>query len=354
MDATTFRILDALSRRLGEPLSINELTRRIKKIYGTAHYVNIYDRLHILERQGIVSLNRLGRSSIVALNFKNYPTVDLLAEMELRRKQEFLRERVDLQMLFMELDTYGRDWYFVKSICSINPERNIRLNRVELLVLLKNSKDGMLTKDEVISIHVALQKLQSTHNLRIDYLTLETQEFIDFLKFGEKNPITEIVSNKIALISPQAFWIEIKEAIDRGFQIKTEETEMKPAMIAQQDLAYNLERFGYKEFGQEIVQGQRVCIEYIVISILMREDARHIQAIPVILAKNRVNYGLLLFLSQKYGLSGGLLGLLKILQKIKPMKEIEETLKIMSVLKIKEIRANEESIMQTMRLYNVV
>jgi hypothetical protein len=86
----------------------------------------------------------------------------------------------------------------------------------------------------------------------------------------------------------------------------------------------------------------------------MREDARHIQAVPVILAKNRVNYGLLLFLSQKYGLLGELLGLLKVLQKIKPMKEIEETLKIMGVLKIKEIRANEESIMQTMRLYNVV
>jgi len=353
VDTTTFRILDTMSRKLGESLSINELTRGIKKIYGTAHYVNIYDKLHVLARQGIADLNRVGRSSVATLNFKNYLLIDLLTEMELRRKQEFLREHGDLQRLFMELDLYSKDWYLTKSMCLTNPERNVRLNRVELLILLKEAKEELPTQDEVKSIHLALQKLQGAHNLRIDCLTLELQEFIDFLKLGETNPVAEMISNKIAFIYPQAFWVEIKEATDRGFQIKTEEGETKPAMISQQDLSFNLARFGYREFGREVTQGKRICIEYIVTAVLMHEDARHIQAVPIILAKNKVNCSLLLFLSQKYGLSQRLLGLLMVLQKFKPMKEIERTMEIMGILGIEESKADEESIMQKMRLYNV-
>lgn len=36
MDETTFRILDTLSRELGRPPSINELTRKIETLHGTA------------------------------------------------------------------------------------------------------------------------------------------------------------------------------------------------------------------------------------------------------------------------------------------------------------------------------
>jgi hypothetical protein len=92
MDKTTFRILDTLSRDLGTPTSINELTKKIKETHGTAYYKNIYDKIQDLKKQDIISLSEIGKSSIITLNFNNYRLTDILAEMELKKKQEFLKK----------------------------------------------------------------------------------------------------------------------------------------------------------------------------------------------------------------------------------------------------------------------
>ena len=42
MDEATYRILDILSRRLGIPMSINEITKSIGEIHGGAYYANTH------------------------------------------------------------------------------------------------------------------------------------------------------------------------------------------------------------------------------------------------------------------------------------------------------------------------
>lgn len=130
------------------------------------------------------------------------------------------------------------------------------------------------------------------------------------------------------------------------------ENQTNPACISDSDLTYNLARFGYKEFGLTIEQGQRFCIEYIITTLLIQNDARRILAIPIILAKNSARSNLIVFLSQKYGVSGRLLGLMRITHKIKPTKEIGEAIELLEILNAKEIPANEKDILQKMRLYN--
>ena len=106
MDTTTFRILETTSTYLGKSFSINQLTKKIKETYGTAYYANIYKKLHDLETQGIMNLNKLGTSSIVELNFRNYLLIDFLAEMEIKKKNKEKkdarerREHVRLQKKF--------------------------------------------------------------------------------------------------------------------------------------------------------------------------------------------------------------------------------------------------------------
>ena len=352
MDTITFRILDTTSAGLGKSFSINQLTGKIKERHGTAHYVNIYKKLHDLEKQQILDLNKIGKSSIVRLNFQNYLLIDLLTEMEIRKKLEFLQEKTDLQMLLGEMYRYLSKLYCIKSICSMNPKKNMKLNRLELLFLLETSKEDSLTQNEIAKILTELQKLQNKHNLRIDCLLLEEDEFSGLLESDEINPLKEILSDKTVFFCPQAFWDEIREIVDKGIEIRTKESETKPAEIAEMDLINNLARFGYREFGSRIGQGQEFCIEYIITALLMQGDARRIEAIPIILAKHNANSNLLIFLAQKFGLSGRLLGLLKILEKIKPMKETKKTIGLLEALNVEEIKADEESILQKMRLYN--
>ena len=354
MSDATFKILGTLSTGLGNQSSINELTKKIAKTYGAAYYPGIYEKLHEMERDKIINLTKIGTSSIAQLNFENYLLIDLLSEMELKRKQAFLKNRIELQLPFMKITTYCRELSLIKSICAIKPERNATLNRLEFLILLRSSKEENCLQNEINKLRIITKSLQNMHNIRIDYLTLFDDEFFDLLRSEEINPIKEMLSDKIAFLYPQEFWMEIKEAMEKGIQIKFEDKETNPADIREHDLAYNLMRFGYTEIGTEIKQGQKICIEYIITSLLMQEDIRRIEAIPIILAKNNANYNLLTFLSQKYGLSETLLGLLRALEKIKPNKNIEKTIDHLKNMGIKESKFDEKTIMEKMRLYNAI
>ena len=350
MDKTTFRILDILSRDLNSPTSIYQLTKKIKEIHKTAHYKNIYDKIQDLKKQDILNLSEIGKASVITLNFNNYRLTDTLAEMELMKKQEFLKTKTEIQTIFIDIDKEFRGAFpSIESISIIDPENNFKLNRMEFLFLLANFDE----EQTIWSIHSIMKRLQSRYNIKIDYLTMPEKEFLNSLESEESNPLKEMIQNKIAFFSPQDFWISIKTALIKRIRIETEK-ETNPAKITNQNLIYNLDRFGYKEMGLKIEEGKKICIEYIITSILLQDDARRIQAIPILLTKNKINYNILIFLCKKYKKAEKLLGLIKTLNRIKKDRETEYAIKILETMKIIEIKANEKSIEQKMRLYDAV
>lgn len=354
LDDTTFRILNTLARGLGTELSIKALTEKIGELYGSAYYVNIYKKLQQLAKEGVVSLTRMGNSLIVDLNFKEYMITDLLTEVEFRNKQTLLREHKELQMLFLELENYCRELLFVRSISIIKPHKNIRLNRAELLFLIRaHGMSFYPYEKEAEALHKLILQLQAIHNMKIDFLMMTDTKFLDMLSSDEINPVKEMISDKIVFFNPQHFWVEIKVAAERNLPIRAEEAEISPAKIREQDLVYNLARFGYKEIGTQMpARGRDICIEYVATALIAQGDARRIEAVPVILAKNSVNFDILFFLSQKYKLLERMLGLLKILQEAVPGKGSEAVIKTMEAIGIKEMPTDKKSILEKMRLYN--
>jgi len=353
MDDTTYRVLDTLWKETGRPISIHELTSKIRRSHGTAFYSNIYEKTRALAAEGTITLTKAGRSSLASLNFANYLLIDLLTEVDLRRKRDLLAESKELQMLFKNAEERCEEIRSIESISAINAERNLKLNRAELLFLLHDPKGNLLQR-EIIRIHATARDLQAFATIKIDPLILTTDEFLELLTPDEINPLKEMLYDKITLHGPQDFWSHIAAAVAKGYRIALLEAETNPAKIPEKDLTFNLARFGYKEIGPELREGQRICIEYIIASIMMKGDARRIEAIPILLAKNKANHSLLIFLSEKYGLSGRLIGLLKALDKIKPSKETGVTIGILESLKPKEIRANNKSIEEKMRLYGAI
>ena len=348
MDKATIRILDTISSNIGNSLSINQLTNQMKDRYGSAYYANIYEKLQNLKDNGLLNLEPIGRSSTINLNFENYLLIDTLSGMEIEKKINFLSKKPSLLPFLTEIDKALSDRCCTKSISAINPLKNTKLNRIELLLLLNETPDYV---NQAIELYKITLNLQRKHNLKINILIVDKKDFFSLLTSDEINPVREALSQQITLYNPQAFWRQISEIAQKR-QIKTLQTETKPLSIPDSDLNFNLNNFGYSEFGTSITQGKKFCIEYIATSLLLREEARGLDAAAIILAKNSFNSNLLAFLSQKYEVSPRLLGILNILQKTNAKPEVENTAKILKAINTQELPADEKSITQKLELYN--
>jgi hypothetical protein len=353
-EAPTYRILDTISSYLGEPLSINQLTERIKEKYGNAHYSNTYKKIKELETIGALTNDYQGRSCIIKPNFENEITIDLFSEVEIQRKITFLKENKELSNIFSALRKHLDDICSIRSISSINSQKNSELNRLELIFLTRKFKDQSEYGTITCELYNRTKEIQEQYNLRIDSLILNESEFSFFISSKEINPLREAIGREITIFCPQAFWSTIKE-ISEETEIVSIKTETNPYDIPETDIIYNLNRFGYKEFGSKFSQGKRYCIEYILISLLLSKEIRRLEAIPIILAKNDFKPNLLAFLAQKYTATAKLLGILRTLQNIKPSDKIEETINLMKTLTDKEeTLIDEESAIRNLRLYNVL
>jgi hypothetical protein len=320
----------------------------MKSRYGSAYYANIYEKLQELKTNGLLNLEPIGRSSSITLNFGNYLLIDTLSEMEIEKKLEFLSNKANLLSFFAEMDKSLK--CCIRSISAINPAKNAKLNRIELLSLINETPDYL---DQTIELQKITLSLQRKFNLKINSLILDTKDFFYLMTSDEINPVREALSQQITLYNPQAFWRQIKEIAQKN-QIKTLHTETKPLSIPDSDLNFNLNRFGYSEFGTGFVEGKKFCIEYITISLLLREEARGFDAAAVILAKNSFNSNLLSFLSQKYEVSPRLLGILNVLWQTNPKPEVDNTVKILKAISSQELPADETSIRQKLELYNAL
>ncbi len=359
MDQTTFMIFDELTSKLGRNFSIHSLTNEIKKDYHTGYYKNIYDKIIGLNKGKDVLLDKIGNSSIISLNFKNHDLLNLLSQFELIKKRKLTKSDAELGMLLFEInDAFNEGFCTIDSISIIDPKKNRTLNRVEFLFILKDIKNfngDKWIQNERYDISETMRSLEKMHNIKLDYLLLSDTTFNELIRETDHNPIKEMISSHIVLKNQENFWLGIKGIFDEGILIKSDE-EINPAKVDEDDLVYNLSRFGYKEMGAEIKPGKGYCIETVIISLLLKNDARRIEAIPMLLRKNlkrgrKPIFDLLIFLARKYNKSGKMLGLLRSLSKYSDDKPLTDAIASMEKTGITPEIIDERSIEQKMRLY---
>jgi hypothetical protein len=362
MKDTEFKILDILSREIGNPISIRKLNEKISNIHGSSHYPAIYSTTQELTEKKILNIDKYGKSSIASLNFDNSLLIDSLAQVELINKIQFLEDKKDWQTLVLQINGYLKDISIIRSIIIVRPKIYAKLNRLELFILLRDTLD--FGTKELKDIKKIMELLQRVHNIRIDHLLIDEKSFEHLLRYEDSNPIKEIMSDKIVIFYPQTFWTMIKNIIDKGIRIKVEEKSISLTKISDSDVVFNLARFGYKEMGTTIIPGEPIGIEYIVTSILLKKDnIRRLEAIPIILAKNneKINYSLLVFLASKFKVIRQLYNILKVLDAFKPAKEVQDVMNEIKDTMIHKVKTDQQAIElslkdmeKKMRLYNVI
>ncbi len=360
MKDAEFKILDLLSREIGNAISIRQLNEKISNIHGSSHYPAIYSQIQELAKKKILNIDKHGKSSIPSLNFAHPLLIDNIAQVELGNKIYFLEERKDWQILILQINAYLREFSMIRSVLIINPETNAKLNRIEFIILLCREE----TKKESKDIRTNLELLQRVHNIRIDYLMLDESSFENLLRCEDANTIKQVMSDKIVMLYPQSFWFMIKNILDKGMRIKVGEKSVLLAKIPEQDIVFNLARFGYKEMGTKIIQGKLIGIEDLVTSVMLKKDGiRRLEAIPIILAKNKgkINYPLLVFLTTKFKMIRQLYNILKVLDEITPTNKIKQIMReIIYIVKQKTetdsqaVELGLKDMEKKMRLYGVI
>ena len=347
MNGTEFRVLEAMSRRVSDSVSIRQLTSEMEES-GPAYYPNIYRALASLQKEGIVTMEKQGKASIPSLNFASYLLLDALTEMELQKKREFLRKWPDTWGVFESMERELGDLPSVRSILLLDPERNAKLNRAEPLVIM-TEKD----RTEEGKVEKVANEIGTRLNVRVEPLVVAGADLIEQLRSPEKNPYRELLPGMVVLYMPQRFWRLIRDAVVHGVRIRFDLDRTDPSKIGEKDLVHNLARLGYKELGSEAKGGRDFSVEYIVSSVLLGEDMRRIAAVPVLLAKNKVGYSLLAFLSQRYGFAEKLLGALVAMIKVAPSREIERAVGAMSGGGVIPAKMDEAHVRQALRLYGI-
>ncbi|MDD4878388.1 MAG: hypothetical protein PHO02_05135 [Candidatus Nanoarchaeia archaeon] len=349
MDKLTYRILDALGSRLGNPISISRLAGDIKKKYGKGQYRNIYYKAKALEKEGIITLASSGKSMLAELNLAYARLPDTMALAELESKSSLLAKRKSLGIILPEIESaFAREFYTIDSISLISPERNARLNRMELLFILREGESRQI-QNEAKAIYSLAKTIRDRYNIRIDCLIMPEKAFISFLKSPEINPLKEMLADKIAFSSPQMFWAVICAAYMRGDKAAAQEG-IEPGKISDDELRYNLLRFGYSEIGWKASEQNRICIEMIIAAAMLERGARLFYAAPVLLLKNKPDMMLLAFICLKYRLLGKLLGILEALRRLghKEYAEMEEVIKAIGV---KTEQVDLSAVKRNMELY---
>jgi len=359
MKDTEHKILDILSRDIGNPISIHKIKEKINDIYGHAHYPMIYNTIQQMEKNKLINIDKYGKSSVASLNFSNPLLIDNLAQVELINKIEFLEERKDWQTLVLQINGYLNDVSAIKSVMIVKPNTNAKLNRLEMFILTRNIQDS-----ETKEMKKTIEQLQRVHNIRIDHLLMDEETFENLLKSDDANSIKEIMADKITIFYPQSFWFTIKYILDKGTRIQVERNPVSLTKISESDIVFNLARFGYKEMGTKITQGTPIGIEYIITEMLLKKNnVRRIESIPIIIAKNekKINYDLLVFLATKFKIKGILYRILKILDTLRPTKDVKNVIKDIKDTLIRKavpaqhvIELNLKDIEKKMRLYNVI
>lgn len=339
------RTLDVLSREIGRPLSIRGLAERIRRAYGAAHYASVHRSVRDLAREGVVAAAQCGRSVSPSLDLSSPLAADRMAQVELENKASFLARREDWQEAVGRLTEALGALPGVGSAAMVRPEEHARLNRMELLVVLRQGAG-----EAAAGARDAARQVGRACNVRVDALALGSGALGRLLCSGEANLAREALSCKTVILRPQEFWMQLARLWREGARIASH-GRIDPTEISGADMAHNLNRFGYQEMGTAAPRGTDIGVEYVVTSILVQGTARQVSAIPVMLAKcRRIDYGLLAFMAEKYAVMERLLPYLKILLEARPDDALRG---IVGRPGPREEGADADDARRAMRLYNV-
>ena len=339
MNNEEIKILKYLSDKLGSGGSILEMLKDISTKYGKTYYPNIYNATKNLEKLGIIKITTEGKNKIISLNKENPFSKYYMAEIEDRKSAEIklFRELLD-DLLYLP------EKFNIFSMASLETEHHLALNRIELLILVKNHDED----HELIRL---LLQMESTYNIGIDPIILTIDEFIKIMKSDELSPVKDLILDKYILYNSLGFWDLItRNDINSNYK----KFNKYPQEITEEELAYNYNRFGFK-LHEKLTEETKISLETIIFAMSINDEPRIKYGSIIILKKNidKIILSYLFYIYKRYEELGVLRSMILSLIELKALKMNENIKSYLDLMKEdKNIKFDLNTIKRYIELYD--
>ena len=190
------------------------------------------------------------------------------------------------------------------SICSLDTKRYLIMNRLELLILNRNSSEN-------IELMKELHKLEYHYSMSIDPIILTPDEFICKIKADELDIIKDLIFKKNIIYNIDGFW---KLILENNINAKYKKLDKYPQDITRDELSYNYNRFGFQLY-ENFRPSDKIAIEPIIFSMSLNDEARIRYGAILLLYKNieNINLSYLFYIFKRYNKLSELKGILILL-----------------------------------------
>jgi hypothetical protein len=349
-----FRVLDTLARTIGESHSLRSFADEVESAHGTGHYPNVHEQLQRLEDDGTVSFEKAGRSKVPRLRFQRADLPDTMAALELWRKRALLAEHPSAREPLARVEDRLTSDERVRSVSLIAPQRNLRLRRLELLVLLHGTPQGTTQEPgphREVELAERLSELEDDTALRVDAWPVPADDFADRLTSREASPAPRVLRSHTCVWNPQAFWLAVAKGLPHGTGLAPA-TPNRLSSLEEGEIAWNLSRWGYEERGRALdEEATALCPEAVAVAALAADVPRWIGAAAVVLSKADLDANLLAYLAKSEGQAGRLGEIVKILYDRDADPALAHLLQLLEALGIEPERIEQDMVADALDLY---
>lgn len=199
---TLLKIVGLMRQGIDKGLTIMGISKRLKIGYRPAY-------LHIseMEKEGIITVVKIGNSKECKLNLENTKTRHLLQELDIRRKEQMYNKNPKFKSVIEDLILKLTEKYIseILSIVLFGSYAKGTANKqsdIDLMFIVNNLTDKNLRD----AIERECASYQYSHNIKISPLITNIEEFKKMLNSKELNVGKETKEFGISLYGHELFW----------------------------------------------------------------------------------------------------------------------------------------------------
>lgn len=199
---TAVKIIGLLRKDLNRGFTILEISKKLKIGYRPAHN-------HISEmiREGIVTGRKVGAAMQCNLNIENPRCKQLLAEVDLLRKETIFKENQKLKSVLESLitklsETLVSEIHSIVLFGSYAKGTATKSSDIDLLFIVVDMRDKSVREN----IERECAGYEYSHNVKISPMIADVTEFKKMLKVKELNVGKETREYGIPLYGSEIFW----------------------------------------------------------------------------------------------------------------------------------------------------